>query len=134
MRAAVRALAAWFAGRSIRLRLTLAFAGAAAVLLGGLALALYVSFESGLDGGIERSLQARATELTALAHEPGTHLTTLRRLVRADPRPPRPRHRHDAGAPARSAAQHAPARGGAEGAGQPQRGSPAGPPAARCRR
>ncbi|HUB76567.1 MAG TPA: ATP-binding protein, partial [Solirubrobacteraceae bacterium] len=54
---------------SIRLRLTLAFAGAAAVLLGGLALALFVSFQASLDGGIDRSLQAHAAELVALAHE-----------------------------------------------------------------
>ena len=44
----------------VRWRLTLAFAGVAAVLLGGLALLLFVSFESGLDGGIDRSLYARA--------------------------------------------------------------------------
>jgi signal transduction histidine kinase len=60
-------LTAWFARRSIRLKLTLAFAGVSAVLLGGLALALYVAFEAGLDGGIDRSLQARAAELGALA-------------------------------------------------------------------
>ncbi len=57
---------AWFAGRSIRLKLTLAFAGVSAVLLGGLALALYFSFEVGLDDGINRSLDARAAELGAL--------------------------------------------------------------------
>ncbi len=77
MSGARRALARWFARLSIRLRLTLAFAGAAAVLLGGLALALYVSFESGLDGGIDRSLQARAAELTALAREAGPNLGRL---------------------------------------------------------
>jgi hypothetical protein len=57
---------AWFARRSIRLKLTLAFAGVSAVLLGGLALALYFSFEVGLDDGINRSLDARAAELGAL--------------------------------------------------------------------
>lgn len=57
---------AWFARLSIRLKLTLAFAGVSAVLLGGLALALYFAFEAGLDGGIDRSLQARAAELGAL--------------------------------------------------------------------
>jgi signal transduction histidine kinase len=70
-------VAQWFARLSIRLRLTLAFAGAAAVLLGGLALALFVSFESGLDAGIDRSLQARAAELTALAAQSGPDLGTL---------------------------------------------------------
>jgi len=59
-------LETWFARLSIRLKLTLAFAGVSAVLLGGLALALYFSFEAGLDGGINRSLQARAAELSAL--------------------------------------------------------------------
>jgi signal transduction histidine kinase len=63
------ALARWFRALSIRLKLTLAFAGVAAVLLGGLALLLFVSFESGLDGGIDRSLYARAAELRALAKE-----------------------------------------------------------------
>jgi signal transduction histidine kinase len=62
-----RRAADWFAGLSLRLKLTLAFAGVSAVLLGGLALALYFSFESGLDAGIDRSLQARAAELSALA-------------------------------------------------------------------
>jgi two-component system OmpR family sensor kinase len=56
---------AWFARLSIRLKLTLAFAGVSAVLLGGLALALYFAFQSGLDDGINRSLQARAAELSA---------------------------------------------------------------------
>jgi signal transduction histidine kinase len=65
----VNTFAAWFRTLSIRLKLTLAFAGAAAVLLGGLALALFFSFESGLDGGINRSLDARAAELHALARE-----------------------------------------------------------------
>jgi signal transduction histidine kinase len=67
MRRLLEPAAERFARLSIRLRLTLAFAGAAAVLLGGLSLALYVSFESGLDGGIDRSLTARAAELSALA-------------------------------------------------------------------
>ena len=63
-RLAARA-AVWLGRRSLRLRLTLAFAGAAAVLLGSLALALYVSFESGLDGGIDRSLHASVAALTS---------------------------------------------------------------------
>ena len=62
---------AWFARRSIRLKLTLAFAGVSAVLLGGLALALYFSFEVGLDDGINRSLDARAAELGALVPSGG---------------------------------------------------------------
>ena len=67
-------LSDWFAGLSLRLKLTLAFAGVAAVLLGGLALALYFSFESGLDAGIDRSLQARAAELNVLARGVGPQL------------------------------------------------------------
>jgi len=69
IRRPLRALSAWLSRRSIRLRLTLAFAVVAAVLLGGLALALFASFEAGLDGGINRSLQARTSELRALAHD-----------------------------------------------------------------
>ena len=68
---------AWFAHLSIRLKLTLAFAGVSAVLLGGLALALYLAFQAGLDGGIDRSLQARAAELAAL--ERGTKPTLATR-------------------------------------------------------
>jgi two-component system OmpR family sensor kinase len=67
----------WLGRRSLRLRLTLAFAGAAAVLLGGLALALYVSFESGLDGGIDRSLHASVAALSSFAHEAGPDLARL---------------------------------------------------------
>jgi two-component system OmpR family sensor kinase len=67
----------WLGRRSLRLRLTLAFAGAAAVLLGGLALALYVSFESGLDGGIDRSLHASVAALSSFAREAGPGLARL---------------------------------------------------------
>ncbi|HEX2703846.1 MAG TPA: ATP-binding protein [Solirubrobacteraceae bacterium] len=70
--------AVWLGRRSLRLRLTLAFAGAAAVLLGSLALALYVSFESGLDGGIDRSLHASVAALTSFARQAEPDLAHLR--------------------------------------------------------
>jgi signal transduction histidine kinase len=77
MRRLAERAAVWLGRRSLRLRLTLAFAGAAAVLLGSLALALYVSFESGLDGGIDRSLHASVAALTSFAHEAGPDLARL---------------------------------------------------------
>ena len=77
MRRLAERAAVWLGRRSLRLRLTLAFAGAAAVLLGSLALALYVSFESGLDGGIDRSLHASVAALTSFAHEAGPDLSLI---------------------------------------------------------
>ncbi len=73
-----RRIEAWSGSLSIRLKLTLGFAGAAAVLLGVLALVLFISFQSGLDGGINRSLYARTAELRALAR--GTKPSQLEHL------------------------------------------------------
>ena len=50
----------------IRLRVTLAFAGATAVLLVALGLFIYLRFESRLDGTINQNLRTRASEVAHL--------------------------------------------------------------------
>lgn len=69
---------AWVGARldrlPIRVKLTLAFAGVMAVLLGGLALLLDLRFGAGLDDGIRASLQARAADLAAVARASGAQL------------------------------------------------------------
>jgi signal transduction histidine kinase len=56
---------------SLKLRLTLAFAGAAAVLLGGIGTFIFLRVESGLDAELDHSLRLRATELAERAQHPG---------------------------------------------------------------
>jgi heavy metal sensor kinase len=57
----------------IRLRLTLVFTGAIALVLAALGGFLYLHFRSGLDNSLGQELQARANELTSLVS--GTHAT-----------------------------------------------------------
>jgi two-component system OmpR family sensor kinase len=58
----------------IRLRLTLAFAAALALLLGGAGLLLYVQLARSLDHTIARSLRARAADVAALVAQADTGL------------------------------------------------------------
>ena len=51
---------------SVRLRLTLAFAGAMAIVLAGLGLLLYALMDSSLDNAIDRNLRGRADDVAAL--------------------------------------------------------------------
>jgi two-component system, OmpR family, sensor kinase len=53
----------------IRMKLTLAFAGAMVVLFGLLSLLLYVHFEAGLNEAIQSSLDVRAADLSQVARE-----------------------------------------------------------------
>jgi two-component system, OmpR family, sensor kinase len=53
----------------IRLRVTLAFALAMAIVLAGTGLFLYVRLGSALDGTIDQTLQARATDVSALVEQ-----------------------------------------------------------------
>jgi len=60
---------------SIRLRITLAFAGAMAVLLGGLGLFIYLRFQDHLDESIDNGLISRAQEVGLLVSRSGGNLT-----------------------------------------------------------
>jgi two-component system, OmpR family, sensor kinase len=55
---------------SLRIRLTLAFAGAAAVLLAAIGAYIFLRVESGLDAELDHSLRLRATELAERAPDP----------------------------------------------------------------
>jgi two-component system OmpR family sensor kinase len=55
----------------LRIRLTLAFAGAAAVLLAGIGTFIFLRVESGLDGELDHSLRLRASELAERSRKPG---------------------------------------------------------------
>ena len=57
----------------IRIRVTLAFAGAMAVLLVGLSAFLLLRLESQLDQTIRQGLQSRASDLAALVASPRYH-------------------------------------------------------------
>jgi two-component system OmpR family sensor kinase len=69
----MRTLAAMIGARlsrvPIRMKLTLTFASVMVVLFGLLFLLLYVRFATGLDNGIQSSLEARTADLSALAHQ-----------------------------------------------------------------
>jgi two-component system OmpR family sensor kinase len=62
------------ARRPIRLRLTLAFAAAMAVLLAAMGLFLYVRLSASLDRTIDQSLRGRAGDIAALVRQGGPHL------------------------------------------------------------
>ena len=55
----------------LRIRLTLAFAGAAAILLGGIGGFIFLRVKAGLDGELDHSLRLRAGELAKRARHPG---------------------------------------------------------------
>jgi hypothetical protein len=55
-----------FARLSLRLRMTLVFAGAMALLLGALGLFIYVRVQSGLDRSLSQGLRSRAEDVRAL--------------------------------------------------------------------
>jgi two-component system, OmpR family, sensor kinase len=55
----------------LRIRLTLAFAGAAAILLGGIGGVIFLRVKAGLDGELDHSLRLRARELAQRARHPG---------------------------------------------------------------
>ena len=59
---------------SIRLRITLAFAGAMAILLAGLGLFIYLRFESHLDESIDNGLISRAQDVGLLVSRSGSTL------------------------------------------------------------
>jgi two-component system OmpR family sensor kinase len=58
----------------IRVRLTLAFAVAMAIVLAGLGFLLYTRMESSLDGAVERTLRGRADDVAALVRLGGIGL------------------------------------------------------------
>jgi signal transduction histidine kinase len=68
----------------IRLRLTLAFAGAVAVVLAVTGLLVYLKQASALDQTVNQGLRARAADVTALAQQADTGLREGRRAT-ADP-------------------------------------------------
>ena len=61
----------------IRAKLTLAYTGAIALMLGAIGLFLYFNFESGLDSGLNGTLNARADDVATLVRQEG-----VRGLVR----------------------------------------------------
>jgi two-component system OmpR family sensor kinase len=60
----------------IRLRLTLAFVIAMAIVLSAIGLFVYVRLDAALDGTIDQSLRGRADDVTALVREAGSELGT----------------------------------------------------------
>jgi signal transduction histidine kinase len=54
----------------IRLKLTLAFSGAMAVMLAAIGVFLYLHFVSGLDAGINQALTVRANQISSLVQSP----------------------------------------------------------------
>jgi signal transduction histidine kinase len=55
----------------IRAKLTLAYTGAIAVLLGGIGLFLYLNFKSGLDTSLNTTLNTRADDIAAVVRQEG---------------------------------------------------------------
>jgi two-component system OmpR family sensor kinase len=55
----------------IRAKLTLAYTGAVAVMLSVIGLFLYVNFKSGLDAGLNTTLQSRADDVAAVVRQEG---------------------------------------------------------------
>jgi two-component system OmpR family sensor kinase len=70
----VRRLRAALSRLSARLRVTLAFAGAMAVLLAGAGLFLYLRLGEQLDVTVDQGLRSRAGDVTALARQAGSGL------------------------------------------------------------
>src|SRR5438093_4933994 len=66
----------------IRVKLTLAYSGAIAVMLAGVGVFLYFHFKSGLDAGINQGLTTRADDLATLVRQQGpSHVSASRPLV-----------------------------------------------------
>ena len=55
----------------IRAKLTLAYTGAVALMLSGIGLFLYFNFKSGLDAGLNTTLQSRADDVAAVVRQEG---------------------------------------------------------------
>jgi two-component system, OmpR family, sensor kinase len=69
----------------IRAKLTLAYTGAVALMLSGIGLFLYFHFRSGLDGGINTTLQSRADDVAAVVRQEGiAGLSRNRALLAGD--------------------------------------------------
>jgi two-component system, OmpR family, sensor kinase len=66
---------------SLRLKLSVAFAGAMAVLLSGLGLFIYDRFQAGLDHSLNQSLRSRATDVRVLHAQADTGLADSRQLL-----------------------------------------------------
>ncbi|HEY6396962.1 MAG TPA: ATP-binding protein [Solirubrobacteraceae bacterium] len=66
---------------SLRLKLSVAFAGAMAVLLTGLGLFIYHRFQGGLDSSLNQSLRSRATDVRVLNAQADTALADSRQLL-----------------------------------------------------
>lgn len=65
----------------IRAKLTLAYAGVIALLLGAIGVFLYVQFKAGLDNGLNRTLSARADDVAALVRRDGAAALQRNRLL-----------------------------------------------------
>ena len=59
---------------SLRLKLTLAFAAAMALLLTGLGLFIYARFQAGLDQSLNQGLRSRTNDVRALVNQADTGL------------------------------------------------------------
>lgn len=66
---------------SLRLKLSVAFAGAMAVLLSGLGLFIYDRFQAGLDHSLNQSLRSRAADVRVLNAQADTGLADSRQLL-----------------------------------------------------
>ena len=69
---------------SIRAKLTLAYTGAIAVMLGAIGGLLYVNFHRGLDDGLNTTLRARADDVTALLRQQGAAALARHRELLGD--------------------------------------------------
>ena len=66
----------------IRVKLTLAYSGVIALMLGGIGIFLYLRFKDGLDSGVNQALIGRASDVTRLVRQQGaTKLSPSRPLV-----------------------------------------------------
>jgi two-component system, OmpR family, sensor kinase len=66
----------------IRVKLTLAYSGVIALMLGGIGTFLYLHFKDGLDSGVNQALIGRASDVTRLVRQQGTtRLSPSRPLV-----------------------------------------------------
>jgi signal transduction histidine kinase len=69
----------------IRAKLMLAYTGAVALMLSGIGLFLYFHFKSGLDGGLNTTLQSRADDVAAVVRQEGVAgLSRHRALLAGD--------------------------------------------------
>jgi signal transduction histidine kinase len=64
----------------IRLKLTLGYTGAIAVVLSAIGIFLYLQFETGLDDGIDQALRTRAGDLVTVVHG-SSRLSSTRPLI-----------------------------------------------------